>query len=116
MRIRPWVGRLKAITRPMSVLLPDPLEPTSAVVLPAGASNEIPFSTGWPGLYSNHTLSKATVPTSGPTSARCASSCTSVDISSISRMRSRPANASVICVPIEAMPTSGAATMPMKKM
>ena len=31
-------------------------------------------------------------------------------------MRSRPANASVICVPMEAMETSGAATRPMKKM
>ena len=31
-------------------------------------------------------------------------------------MRSRPANASVICVPIEAIETSGAATSPMKKM
>ncbi len=31
-------------------------------------------------------------------------------------MRSRPANASVICVPIDAIDTSGAATRPMKKM
>ncbi len=31
-------------------------------------------------------------------------------------MRSRPANASVICVPIDAIETSGAATSPMKKM
>ena len=31
-------------------------------------------------------------------------------------MRSRPANASVICVPIDAIETSGAATRPMKKM
>ena len=65
--MRPCVGRLKAITRPMSVLFPDPLDPTSAVVVPAGASNDTPRSTGWPVSYSNHTLSKATVPTSGPT-------------------------------------------------
>ena len=31
-------------------------------------------------------------------------------------MRSSPANASVICVPIDAIETSGAATRPMKKM
>ena len=31
-------------------------------------------------------------------------------------MRSSPANASVICVPIDAIETSGAATSPMKKM
>ncbi len=31
-------------------------------------------------------------------------------------MRSRPANASVICVPIEAMETSGAATRPIRTM
>ena len=36
-RIRPFVGRLNAITRLISVLLPDPDDPTSAVVLPAGA-------------------------------------------------------------------------------
>jgi hypothetical protein len=32
-----------------------------------------------------------------------------------SRMRSSPANASLICVPIEAMPTTGATVMPVKK-
>jgi hypothetical protein len=47
--MRPDVGRLNAITRLMSVLLPDPLDPTSAVVLPAGAVKETPFSTGCPG-------------------------------------------------------------------
>ena len=31
-------------------------------------------------------------------------------------MRSRPANASVICVPMEAIEISGAASRPMKKM
>ena len=34
----------------MSVLLPDPLDPTSAVVEPAGARNETCFSTGTPGV------------------------------------------------------------------
>ena len=55
MRMAPLTGRLKAITRLTSVLLPDPLEPTSAVVDPAGAVKVMPFSTGTPGLYSNHT-------------------------------------------------------------
>ena len=35
-RIRPLSGRLNAMTRLMSVLLPEPLDPTSAVVVPAG--------------------------------------------------------------------------------
>ena len=34
----------------ISVLLPDPLDPTSAVVVPAGAWNETSFSTGTPGV------------------------------------------------------------------
>ena len=34
----------------MSVLLPDPLEPTSAVVVPAGARKLTFFSTGTPGV------------------------------------------------------------------
>jgi hypothetical protein len=34
---RPASGRLKAMTRLMSVLLPDPLDPTSAVVVPGAA-------------------------------------------------------------------------------
>ena len=59
---RPVVGRLNAITRLMSVLLPEPLEPTSAVVVPAGARNETCFSTGTPGLYSKLTSSNATSP------------------------------------------------------
>ena len=49
---RPLCGRLNAITRLMSVLLPEPLDPTSAVVVPAGARNETCFSTGTPALYS----------------------------------------------------------------
>ena len=46
MRMRPFVGRLNAITRLISVLLPEPLDPTSAVVVPAAAWNDTPFSTG----------------------------------------------------------------------
>ena len=50
------------MTRLMSVLLPDPLDPTSAVVDPAGARNDTCFSTGTPGLYSNVTSSNSTSP------------------------------------------------------
>ena len=49
-----------------------------------------------------------------PAAARAASSSSSVAIERISRMRSSPANASLICVPIEAICTSGAATRPVK--
>ena len=40
----------------MSVLLPEPLDPTSAVVVPGADRNVTPRRTGWPGLYSNQTL------------------------------------------------------------
>ena len=53
---------MNAITRLISVLLPEPLEPTSAVVDPAGARNDTCFSTGTPGLYSNVTSSNSTSP------------------------------------------------------
>jgi hypothetical protein len=99
MSTRRAFGRLNAITRLINVLLPDPLDPTSAVVVPAGAVNETPRNTGCPSLYSNHTLSNATSPLRRSIDARCASSSTSVGMSRISRIRSRPANASVICVP-----------------
>ena len=42
------------------MLFPEPLEPTSAVVLPAGAWNDTCFKTGTPGLYSKLTSSKCT--------------------------------------------------------
>ncbi len=61
MRMAPVVGRLNAITRLTSVLLPEPLDPTSAVVDPAGASNDTPFSTGVFAVYSNLTFSNLTV-------------------------------------------------------
>ena len=61
-RIRPLSGRLNAITRLISVLLPDPLDPTSAVVVPAGARKLTFLSTGVPGLYSKLTSSNTTSP------------------------------------------------------
>src|SRR6266581_2458330 len=57
--ILPESGWLKFIARLISVLLPEPLEPTSAVVEPAGALKETFFSTGVPSLYSNQTFSNA---------------------------------------------------------
>ena len=108
-------GRLKVITRLMSVLFPDPLEPTSAVVAPAGAWKVTCFSTGTPGLYSKLTSSNRTSPRTSGRGSRSASSASSVVIDRISRMRSSPANASEIWVPIDAIETSGAATRPVKK-
>ena len=62
------------MTRLISVLLPDPLDPTSAVVDPAGARNVTCFSTGTPGLYSNVTSSNAISPLTSASGARSASS------------------------------------------
>jgi hypothetical protein len=100
----------------MRVLLPDPLDPTSAVVDPAGASNDTFFSTGTPGLYSKVTCSKPTSPRRCSSRSKPAVSSSSVSIARISRIRSRPAKASLICVPIDAIEIRGAATMPVKKM
>jgi hypothetical protein len=47
--MRPASGRLNDMIRLTSVLLPEPDEPTRAVVVPAGARSETPFSTGVPG-------------------------------------------------------------------
>ena len=98
----------------ISVLLPEPLDPTSAVVVPAGAWNETPLSTGTPALYSNSTCSNRTSPSSSGNEARDASSWSSVAICFNSRMRSRPANASLICVPIDAIDTTGATVIAVK--
>ena len=90
------------MARLMSVLLPEPLEPTSAVVEPAGALKETFLSTCTPWLYSNHTFSNSISPSTSGNGARAASSSSSVGMSMISRMRSSPAKASVIWVPIAA--------------
>ncbi len=100
----------------MSVLFPEPLEPTSAVVVPAGARKETPRRTGAPSSYSKVTSSKAISPATSSRGARPSSPSSSVAIRLISRMRSRPAKASVICVPMAAISTSGAATSAVKKM
>ena len=71
---------MNAITSEMRVLLPDPLEPTSAVVEPAGAVNETFLRTRTPGLYSKLTSSNAISPETSPSSARAASASSSVAI------------------------------------
>ena len=88
------------MARLIKVLLPEPLEPTSAVVDPAGARNDTCFRTGVPAVYSKLTSSNSTSPRMSGIGASFASSSSSVAIRRISRMRSSPANASVICVPI----------------
>ena len=74
------------------------------------------FRTGRSGTYAKETLSNATSPLSSGRAARVSSSDCSLAICRSSRMRSSPANASVICVPMDAIPISGAATSPTKKM
>ena len=56
------------------VLLPLPLEPTSAVVVPAGAVKDTSLSTGVPASYSNDTWSNSTRPTTDGTDVFVASS------------------------------------------
>ncbi len=58
-------------------------------------------------LYSNVTSRNATSPRTSGRGRRLASSSSSVAMRRISRMRSRPANASVICVPMLASWTIG---------
>ena len=99
----------------MSVLFPEPLDPTRAVVVPAFARKVMSLSTGMPSRYSNQTCSNATSPSMRASGWRVASSSSSVGVSKISRMRSSPAKASVICVPMLAICTTGNATRPTKK-
>ena len=101
------------MTRPITVLLPAPLGPTRAVVVPAGASKLTPFKTGRPSRYEKVTSSKTTSPSSRATGERLASSRSSVGSASTSRMRSRPANASVICVPMALIWMSGVTIKPV---
>ena len=107
------MGLLNAMTRLISVLLPDPLDPTRAVVVPGGAVSDTSRSTGTPASYSNPTCSSRTSPPTVPTAARARSSSSSVAMLRISRIRSRPANASVICVPIDEIWMTGAISNPV---
>ena len=105
-------GRLNVMMSEMSVLLPDPLDPTSAVVVPAGAWNDTSLSTGTPGLYSNPTSSNRDVALEvRQGGARRVLLVLGRHLLQISRMRSSPANASLICVPMDAICTTGATVM-----
>ena len=57
MRMLPSVGSKKRASKSTSVLLPDPLGPTSATMLPFGTSNETSCSAGSPSRYANDTRS-----------------------------------------------------------
>jgi hypothetical protein len=105
---------LNAITSDTSVLLPLPLEPTSAVVLPPAPRTPRPAAPAAPRRYSNQTSSNATSPRMSASGWRRASASSSVGSFMTSRMRSSPAIASEICVPMLAMLTTGAASMPTK--
>jgi hypothetical protein len=94
--------------KPISVLLPLPLEPTSAVVEPAEARKLTSRSTGTPAWYSKSTCSKATSPRISGIALSSWSCSSSVAIWRTSRIRSSPANASEICVPMDAICTTGA--------
>ena len=94
------------------MLLPEPDEPTSAVDVPGGATKEMPWSTGTPGSYSNVTSRNSTRPSIGGRRSRSASPASSVSSLRISRMRSRPAKASVIWLPIETIWTTGPTSRP----
>ena len=52
------------------MLLPDPLDPTSAVVDPAGALNDTCFKTGTPRVYSKVMCSNSTSPRMSVSGAR----------------------------------------------
>jgi hypothetical protein len=78
----------------------------------AGAWKDTPLRTGVSGLYSNHTSSKRTSPARSGMDARCSSSSSSVFTERSSWMRSSPANASVICVPMEEIWMRGATIAP----
>ena len=69
---RPEVGAWNAHTRPISVDLPAPEGPTSAVTVPEAAASETPSSTGSPSRYAKPTSSKATWPCSSAERDRAA--------------------------------------------
>src|SRR5256885_1747503 len=86
----------------------------SGGVAPAGAWTDTCSRPSRPGTYSKLTSSNRTSPTTSPSGGRAPSAASSAVSRRISRIRSRPANASVICVPMDAMLMSGSATRPMK--
>ncbi len=101
-----------AATRPISVLLPEPEGPTRAVEVPGLATNEMPLSTGFPVLYSKLTSRNSTCPSTAGSGWRAFSPSSSGTSLRISRMRSSPAKASVIWLPMLTICTTGPINMP----
>jgi len=75
----------------------------TSYVEPAGARKLTCLSTSVPGVYAKVTSWNSTSPRTGGSGARSRSSSSSVDMRRSSWMRSSPANASVICVPMDAI-------------
>ena len=96
----------------MSVDLPEPEEPTRAVTEPGSAVNDIPLSTGRSGWYSNQTSRNSTAPRISGSGSRSFSPASSGTSFQISRMRSRPANASVIWLPMLTIEIAGPTKRP----
>ncbi len=71
---------MAAISRAM-VVLPEPVAPTSAHVVPSGTSRETPCSTSRPASYANSTSSRATSKRSGACGLAGRGSSSSVSIS-----------------------------------
>ena len=110
----PDCGRLNAITRLISVLLPDPLEPTSAVVEPAGAMERHVLQDRHAGVVLERDVVELDLTTDvGDRTPALRPLRSSVAIRRISRMRSRPAKASVTCVPMDASWITGNAISPV---
>ena len=94
------------------MLLPEPDGPTSAVEVPGRAVNEIPLSTGCPELYSKRTSRNSISPSTSGMGSCATSPASSVTSLRISRMRSSPANASVIWLPMLTTCIIGPTSMP----
>src|ERR1035441_9485267 len=97
--------------RLMMVDLPDPDGPTSAVTVPGCDSKLTSYSTGFPGSYEKLTCSKAMSPRIMPTGWVLFGSSFSGFSCSTSWVRSRPASASVNCVPMPTTWNMGATSM-----
>ena len=84
----------------MMVDLPDPEEPTSAVTVPGSAMKLMPCSTGFSGVVGKLHILKAHIALDGRHLHGAAGVWFSSSSAMISLVRSRPAKASVNCVPM----------------
>ena len=94
------------------MLLPAPDGPTSAVTAPGAAANAISFRTGTPFSYSKDTSRNSTAPSMRESGSRLRSPASSASSPRSSRMRSRPAKASVTWLPIETIWITGPTSSP----